>query len=170
MLFWFAESCSNNMVTGLSRCDVTTCGMRASTNQGTDKREKSRMHTESKIQRNNNASRRGQTNTASRRGQKDTVSRRDGTTLPLAEAGTLSLAEIEQHCLSQRRKGKQGKNKLLFPHRGTRDTFELIRICWTLTTKRREQGCLPIDSQLIGHFPPKRQTLPRVSRLYSGSL
>ena len=101
-------------------------------------KEKSRIQTESQIQGNNNASRRCQTNTASRRGQKDTVSRRDGTTLPLAEAGTLSPAETEQHCFSQRREGKQGKTKLLFPHRGTRDTFEKIRICWTLEIKRRE--------------------------------
>ena len=143
----------------LSRCDMTTCGMRASTNQGTDKREKSRMHTESKIQGNNNASRRGQTNIASRRGQKDT----------LAETGQHYLSQRWEHChsqrqnnvaSSQRREEKQGKNKLLFPHRGTRDTFELIHICWTLNTKRREQGCLS----------PKRQTLPRVSRLHSVSL
>ena len=47
-----------------SRRDKTTCWMRASTNQGTDKREKSRKHTESKIQGDDNTSHRGPTNTA----------------------------------------------------------------------------------------------------------
>ena len=87
-------------------------------------------------------------------------------TRPLAEARrTLPLEETGQHCLSQRRRhivfrrdkitlllaeaGRKTKeNKLLFPHNGTRDAFELIRICWTLKTKCREQGCFPIDSQL----------------------
>ena len=46
--------------------------MRASTDQGTDKKEKSRMHTESKIRGNNNASHR-----VSLR-QSNIVSRRDG--------------------------------------------------------------------------------------------
>ena len=136
----------------LSRCDMTTCGMRASTKRQIKNKE-SRMQAESKIQGSTNASRRGQTNTATRRCQEKTVSRRDGTTLPLANAG---------------RKTKE--DKLLFPHHGTRDAFELIRICWTLKTKFRKQGCFPIDSQLIGHFQTKRQALLRVSRLHSGSL
>ena len=149
---------------------MTTCGMRASTNQGTDKREKLRMHTESKIQGNNDASHRGQTNTASGRQRPEgyclsqrrdnTASHRGGNTVSRRDRTTLSLAE-----------GTQGSTKLLIPHHGTRDTIKSIRICWTLKkTKRREQGCRPIDSQLIGHFPPKKQTLPGVLRLHSGSL
>ena len=163
---------------------MTTCGMRASTNQGKDKRKESRMHTESKKQGNNNASHRGQTNTASRRGQKDIVSPRDGTTmlltednqtLPLAEArrisslpetgqhclsqrreGALSLAETEQHCLSQRLEGKQGETKLLFPHHGTRDTFESILIWWTLITDNGDAFQLTRNSLDTFHPRDKR--------------
>ena len=102
------------------------------------KGKESRMQTESKIQGNNNASRRGQPNTASRRGQKDTLSHRDVTTLPLAEAGR-----------------ETNMNKLLFPHHGTRDTFELIRICWTLKTTCREKGCFQLTRNSLDTSHPR---------------
>ena len=93
------------------------------------------------------------------------------------------LSQIpNQHCLSQKREhtvsrrdgasrrgGKENTGKQIFVPT-SRDAFELIRICWTPKTKRRESGCFPIDSQLIGHFPTKGQALPRVTRLHSGSL
>ena len=97
----------------LSRCDMKTCRIRASTTVQT-KRKEARMQTESKIQGNKCLSQRPEghclsqrrDNTASRRGG-NTVSRRDGTKMPLAEAGR-----------------KTKKNKWLFPHHGTRDTFD----------------------------------------------
>ena len=147
--------------------DVTTYGMRASTKEQT-KREKSGMQTESKTQEKQQC--------LSQRSNRHCLSQRpEGHCLTQRREHCLS--QRREHCLSQRqnniatrRGGKENKEKLFFPHRGTRDTFELIRICWTLKTKSKEQGCFPIDSQLMGHFPPKRQALPRVSRLHSGSL
>ena len=52
------------------------------------KRERSRMHTASKTQGNNNASHRGGNTCLPEKS--NIVSRRDGTILPLAEAETLS--------------------------------------------------------------------------------
>ena len=75
-------------------------------------------------------------------------------TLPLAEARrTLSLAETEQH--SQRREGTQRKNKLWFRHHGTGDTFELIRICWTLKSTCREQDAFQLTRNSLDTIHPR---------------
>ena len=136
---------------------MTTCGMGAST-KGQTKRKESRMQTESKIQGNNNASRRGQP--ISQRPEEHCLSQRRDNTASRRGGNTLSLAET----------GQQRKTNCCFHITGHGMPSNCFASVGRLHSNEENRDAFKLTRNSLDTFHPKRQALLHVSRLQTGSL